>query len=41
MHRWALWEAADKLIQEFLRTDLEVEWVTAVFDTDIEKLGQR
>lgn len=31
-------EAANKLVQEFLRADLEVERVTAVFDEDVEEL---
>lgn len=33
-----LGKAADELIEEFFGADLEVERVTAVFDTDIEKL---
>jgi hypothetical protein len=35
MHRWALGESADKLIEEFFGADLEVEWVAAVLNADI------
>jgi hypothetical protein len=38
MHRWALRETADKLVQELFGADLEVERVAAVLDTDIEEL---
>ena len=33
-----LGKAADELIEEFFGANLELEWVTAVFDADVEKL---
>ena len=35
MYGWALWESADELVEEFFGTDLEVERVAAVLNTDI------
>jgi hypothetical protein len=35
MHRRALWETADKLIEEFFGADLEVEWVAAILNADV------
>jgi hypothetical protein len=39
MHRRALWESADELIEEFFGADLEVEWVAAVLGADVQKLS--
>ena len=38
VHRGALGESADKLVEEFLGADLKVERVAAVLDADIEEL---
>ena len=38
MHRWALRETADELVQELFGADLEVERVAAVLDADVEEL---
>jgi hypothetical protein len=35
MHRWALREPADELIEEFFGANLEVERVTAVLNADV------
>ena len=37
-HRRALGEPTDKLIEEFLGADLQVEGVAAVLDADVEEL---
>ena len=38
MHRRALRETADELVEELFGADLEVEWIAAVLDADIEEL---
>ena len=38
MHRWALGEPSDKLVEKLLGGDLEVEWVAAVLNADVEEL---
>jgi hypothetical protein len=35
MHRRALWESANELIEEFFGADLELEWVAAVLSADV------
>lgn len=35
-HRRPLGESADQFIQELLCTDLEMEWISAVLDADVE-----
>ena len=39
MHRRALWESADELVEEFFRADLEVERIAAVLDADVQELS--
>lgn len=38
MHRRALGETTNELVEELLGADLEVEWVAAVLDADVEEL---
>jgi hypothetical protein len=38
MHWRALWKSADELVEKLLGANLEVEGISAVFHTDIEKL---
>lgn len=40
VHGRAFGEAAHELVEELLGADLEVEWVTAVLDADIEELAR-
>lgn len=38
MHGRAFGKSADKLVQELLCADLQMERITAVFDTDVKEL---
>jgi hypothetical protein len=38
MDGWSLGKSTDQLIQKILGTDLEMEWIAAVLDADVEEL---
>jgi len=36
--RWSFREPSYEFVEEFFRTDLEVEWVSAILDENVEQL---